>query len=82
MEAIAWQDSTAWQGGGHLVVLQLPRCSSPELRLSLVPSAVRGAPDVAQRNHPVPGLAGLLQGLAELRLGHRGPAGIPHQDHV
>lgn len=50
--------------------------------LFLVPSALRGPLDITQRNHPVPRLAWLLQGLAELRVGDRGPAGLPHQDHI
>lgn len=36
----------------------------------------------AVRRHPLPGLAGLLQRLPELRVGHRGRAGELHQDQL
>lgn len=43
---------------------------------------MRGPPDVSQWHHPVPRLAWLLQGLPELCMGDRGPARLPHQDHI
>lgn len=73
MKAIAWQDRLPG-GGLHLIM--------PEFCHVLVLSTLRGPLNITERNHPLPGLAWLLQGLTELRVGHRGPAGLPHQDHI
>lgn len=77
------KSNACWQT--HFIERCLVRSFVPsrKLLLSLLsPSPLRWSSDCAQWHHPVSGLARLLQGCPELRLGDRSPARLPHQNHL